>query len=100
MAKQRPRPPAPQHPLSPPPLTPSPTSQFKKDVKRMQKRGRPMEKLRAIIDTLLEGQPLSPQQKDHALVGEWQGCRDCHIEPDWVLIYERRGQELLLHRTG
>ena len=76
------------------------TKQFKKDVKRMQKRGKDLEKIRAVIDLLLAEEPLPPKNRDHQLGGNWSGRRDCHIEPDWILIYKPMGDELLLERTG
>ena len=63
------------------------TSQFKKDVKRAGKRGENLSKLRAVMDLLIEGGQLPPELKDHLLRGNFAGSRDCHIEPDWVLIY-------------
>jgi len=76
------------------------TSQFKKDIKKQQKRGKDLFKLKSAIDILLSGQELPPKYKDHALVGNWGGHRDCHIEPDWLLIYQFRENELRLERTG
>ena len=58
-----------------------------------------MAKLREIILLLVEGGPLPPRYKDHALVGDWNH-RDCHIEPDWLLIYKIDGDDLYLVRTG
>ena len=63
------------------------TSQFKKDVKRAEKRGKDLTRLKAVIELLIEGEILPPECKDHALRGEFKGSRDCHIEPDWILIY-------------
>ena len=76
------------------------TKQFKKDVKRMQKRGKDLEKIKAVIDLLLAEEPLPPKNHDHQLGGNWIGRRDCHIEPDWILICKSMGDELLLERTG
>ena len=76
------------------------TKQFKKDVKRMQKRGKDLAKIKAVIDLLLAEEPLPPKNRDHHLGGNWIGRRDCHIEPDWILIYKPTGDELLLERTG
>ena len=75
-------------------------SRFKHDAKRMEKRGKDMTKLREIIQLLIEANPLLPQFKDHSLSGEWKNFRDCHIEPDWVLIYRVDGDNLHLVRTG
>ena len=76
------------------------TKQFKKDVKRMRKRGKDLEKVKAVIDLLVAGEPLPPKNRDHQLGGNWIGRRDCHIEPDWILIYKLTEDELLLERTG
>ncbi len=60
-------------------------NRFKKDIKRLQKRGKDMNKLKVVIDKLLDNQELEPRYKDHALTGNWNGYRDCHIEPYWLL---------------
>ena len=73
---------------------------FRKDVKRAQKRGKDMEKLKAAILLLMEDVPLDPRFRDHSLKGEWLGYRDLHIEPDWVLLYRVTDAEVLLARTG
>lgn len=71
-------------------------ARFKRDVKRMEKRGKEMSKLRAAIQLLIEGDPLPPHYKDHPLTGDWKHLRDCHIEPDWVLIDKVDGNDLYL----
>lgn len=76
------------------------TKQFKKDVKRMRKRGKDLEKIKAVIDLLVAGEPLPPKNRDHKLGGDWIGRRDCHVEPDWIFIYKLTEDELLLERTG
>jgi mRNA interferase YafQ len=76
------------------------TKQFKKDVKRMRKRGKDLGKIKVVIDLLLAREPLPPKNRDHKLGGNWIGRRDCHIEPDWILIYKLTEDELLLERTG
>jgi mRNA interferase YafQ len=75
-------------------------SQFKQEYDLMKRRGKDMEKIKNIIQMLVEGIPLPQNCRDHALKGELSGYRDCHIEPDWVLIYAVKGDELLLYRTG
>jgi mRNA interferase YafQ len=62
------------------------TSQFKKDVKRAEKRGKEMAKLKAVLELLIDDQPLPLELKDHSLRGDFAGSRDCHLEPDWLLI--------------
>jgi mRNA interferase YafQ len=63
------------------------TSQFKKDVKLAERRGKNLAKFKAVIDLLIDGEVLPPQYKDHPLRGNFAAGRDCHIEPDWILIY-------------
>jgi mRNA interferase YafQ len=75
-------------------------AQFRRDVKLAQKRGKDMAKLRELILLLIEGGPLPPKCKDHPLGGDWKRHRDCHIEPDWLLIYKIDGDDLYLVRTG
>lgn len=63
------------------------TNQFKKDVKRAEKRGKDMAKLKAMLERLIDGEPLPPECRDHRLRGDFAGSRDCHIESDWLLIH-------------
>ena len=74
--------------------------QFRQDFKRMEKRGSDMKKLRAVIEKLVNEEELESRYKDHPLQGKFSGARDCHINPDWVLIYAIVGNELRLIRTG
>ena len=76
------------------------TNQFKKDIKRQQKRGKNLHKLKAVIEGLATEKSLPAKNRDHALSGDWIGWRDCHVEPDWLLIYKLSPGELLLGRTG
>ena len=76
------------------------TSAFERDIKRLRKRGKDMERLRAVVDTLRRGHPLLSRHRDHALSGDWQGFRDCHVEPDWVLVYRIDEDVVYLTRTG
>ena len=78
----------------------SQTNQFAKDVKRLRKRGKDLEKLKAVVKALAVGEPLHPKHRDHPLRGVWKNCRDCHVEPDWVLIYSVDADSLRLERTG
>ena len=79
-----------------------PTSRFQKDLKRLRKRGYDMDLLTGVLKQLAAGQALAPSYRDHPLVGDYSGCRECHITPDWLLIYEIDGGELFLYltRTG
>ena len=78
------------------------TSAFKKDVKAAKKRGKSMDKLFSIIEQLAEDRTLAPANRDHALAKNWGGTRECHIEPDWLLVYEKDENALVLMcmRTG
>jgi mRNA interferase YafQ len=76
------------------------TSQFKRDVKRMRQQGRDLVKLRDLLESLVRGQGLAVVHRDHVLVGQYKGTRECHIEPDWLLIYELAENEIILIRTG
>ena len=81
-------------------LTPRISAQFKRDVRKAEKRGKDMAKLRALLLLLMEEKTLPVHCRDHPLKGEWSGFRDAHIEPDWLLIYRVAGGELDLARTG
>ncbi|MGP1586046.1 MAG: type II toxin-antitoxin system YafQ family toxin [Schwartzia sp. (in: firmicutes)] len=78
------------------------TGAFKKDLKTAVKRGYDMDLLGRVVDTLAQGKPLPEKYRDHPLRGNDQGCRECHITPDWLLIYEVSNGELILYltRTG
>ena len=76
------------------------TGQFKKDYKLCKKRGYDMVLLQNIIDTLAIPKDLSEKNKDHSLIGNYANKRECHILPDWLLIYRIEGDELVLYRTG
>lgn len=78
------------------------TTQFKKDVKRKKKQGADLRKLDAVITVLRKQEPLPDKLRDHDLSGNWQGHRECHLEPDWLLIYKVDRDRLILTavRTG
>lgn len=75
---------------------------FKKDYKRLKKRGYDLRKLENVITLLAEGKELPAAYRDHILLGDYSGCHECHIAPDWLLVYEILENELLLYltRTG
>jgi mRNA interferase YafQ len=81
-------------------LRPVASTAFRRDVKRAEKRGRDLTKLRRLIALLCEGKPLPARHRDHPLRGDWHGFRDAHIEPDWLLLYRVEGEELQLARSG
>ena len=66
------------------------TSQFKKDFKRIKKRGKDLSKLMEVVSAIANREALEERHRDHALSGNWSGSRDCHIEPDWILILKRK----------
>lgn len=75
---------------------------FKKDMKLAKKRGLDLSELNYVIKELANGNTLSERYKDHALSGDWMGFRECHVKPDWLLVYQINGDELYLYlvRTG
>ncbi len=76
------------------------TSQFKKDYKLSQKRGKDISKIKAVMSELTNEKSLSSSNKDHSLSGNYKNCRECHIETDWLLIYEVTKTEIHFLRTG
>ena len=79
-----------------------PTSRFQKDLKRIKKRGYDLSLLTRVLKLLAAGEPLPEKNRDHPLTGDFRGCRECHIAPDWLLIYEVEEETLILYltRTG
>lgn len=79
-----------------------PSNQFKKDLKVAKKRGLNLDKLTEVINTLARKEPLAIEYRDHSLTVNYKGFRECHIEPDWLLVYriEADELELFLFRTG
>ncbi len=76
------------------------TNRFEKDVKKMKKRGKSFSVFKQVITRLANSEILEPKFKDHKLVGNHAGTRECHIEPDWLLVYISTEDELMLVRTG
>lgn len=83
-------------------LTLETTAQFRRDYKRIKKRGYDLKLLEAVIDALLAGEKLDAKYRDHALTGNMRDYRECHILPDWLLMYRIDGRRLVLvaNRTG
>ena len=71
------------------------STRFKRDYKLMKKRGKDMDKINSVILMLANDEELPPALCDHPLNGNWSGFRDCHIEPDWILIYQKIDNQLL-----
>lgn len=76
------------------------TGKFKSDLKRAKKRGCKLTNINYVIEILTSGNPLSRKYKPHKLSGNWSPKWECHIEPDWLLIYEETKDRVILHRTG
>jgi len=78
------------------------TSKFRKDLKLAKKKGLNIALLQEVVDVLASGEKLSEKHRDHALTGDWESFRECHIQPDWLLIYKTSGDSLILTlvRTG
>ena len=75
-------------------------SAYKKDIKLVARRGYDLTLLANVLDFLADGVALPAARRDHPLKGEWKGWRECHIEPDWLLVYRTSDDEVLLARTG
>jgi mRNA interferase YafQ len=80
--------------------TPVYTTQFAKDVKRAQRRGKSLDKFKSIARTLLSGQAIDAIHRDHRLMGNYVGRRECHIESDWLLIYKVEESRIIFERMG
>ncbi len=81
-------------------LIPAYTKQFARDVKRAQKRGKNLEKLKIVVRALIAGHPPDAVHRDHRLVGNYAGRRECHLESDWLLIYKVEETRIIFERTG
>ena len=75
-------------------------SRFKKDLKKLKSSNRDEDELLTVIETLANKETLEEKFRDHPLIGNYTGCRECHIRPDWLLIYQTTEASLLLIRTG
>ena len=81
-------------------LEPFFTKRFQKDLKLSEKRGKDTSKIKAVILLLINEQKLTEKYKDHSLIGNYSGHRECHIEPDWLLIYKINKGDITFERTG
>ncbi|MBI4025797.1 MAG: type II toxin-antitoxin system YafQ family toxin [Verrucomicrobia bacterium] len=75
-------------------------NQFERDVKLMKKRGKDLEKLKTVIRRICDGETLDPRLRDHPLKGSYAGRRECHLEPDWLLIYKFEPGTVTFERLG
>ncbi len=78
------------------------TTKFKKDLKLVQKQGKDLDKFFAVVEVLANDGELDQKCRDHSLTGDYVGFRECHIEPDWLLIYKKNAETIILYlsRTG
>ena len=81
-------------------LKPVFSNRFDKDLKRMLRRGKEAEKIKDVIRKLINEERLDEKYRDHPLKGNYKGCRDCHVKPDWILIYRIYGNQIQFLRTG
>ena len=81
-------------------LKPSYTKRFERDLNKMKKRGKNTTKLKSIISDLIDEKELEVKYRDHNLIGNYKGRRECHIEPDWLLIYKIDNDDIIFERTG
>lgn len=81
-------------------LIPKESNAFRRDKRRIGRSGYDLAKLDASVEKLVQREPLDHRFHDHPLTGNWNGYRECHVRPDWLLIYRIEGEELLLARTG
>jgi mRNA interferase YafQ len=80
--------------------TPNYTTQFERDLRLLQRRGKDIEKLKQILTALINEEPLVERFRDHPLKGNFKNRRECHLEPDWLLIYKLNDDEIIFERTG
>ena len=81
-------------------LSPVYKNKFEKDLKRVLKRGKSTNKIKTVMKMIMQGEPLPQKYCDHQLKGDYTDCRECHIEPDWLLIYMVYNDEVIFVRTG
>jgi len=81
-------------------LTIRQSTRFRRDVKRLQRQRVDLSQLQTVVEILVAQDTLGEKHRDHFLIGDWKGYRECHIQPDWLLIYRIEGDELQLVRTG
>ena len=79
---------------------PNYTRQFERDLRLAQRRGKDIEKLKQVVAALINEESLAERYYDHPLKGNYRDSHECHLEPDWLLIYKLRGDEIIFERTG
>lgn len=75
-------------------------SKFEQDIKKVKKRGKDMEKIKEVMLLLINQESLPPKYRNHKLVGDYKGYWECHIAPDWLLVYKKTATEIIFTRTG
>ncbi len=80
--------------------TPSYTTQFERDLRLMQRRGKDIDKLKQILAALIHEEPLPERHQDHVFRGNLRNRRECHVEPDWLLVYKLNDDDIIFERTG
>ena len=80
--------------------TPNYTTQFERDLRLLQRRGKDIEKLKAVLAALINEEPLAERYRDRPLKGNYKNRRECHLEPDWLLIYKLNDDKIIFERTG
>ena len=80
--------------------TPNYTRQFERDLRLLQRRGKDIEKLKQVLKALINEELLAERYRDHPLKGNYRNRRECHVEPDWLLIYKLNNEEIIFDRTG
>ncbi len=81
-------------------LKPVHLRKFKNEIEKSKKRGKNMEKIKEVMTLLTHEEPLDQRHKNHKLKGDYIGYWECHIEPDWLLIYRKTEKEIIFARTG
>ena len=76
------------------------TSSFRRDLRRVARRGKDLRKLQEIVDRLVADEPLEPRHRRHQLVGNWHPLWECHIEPNWLLVWDEDDATITLMHTG
>ena len=80
--------------------TPHYTTQFERDLRLLQRRGKDIAKLKEVLTALISEEPLAERYRDHPLKGNYKNRRECHLEPDWLLFYKQNDAEIIFERTG
>ena len=80
--------------------TPNYTTQFERDLRLLQRRGKDIAQLKEVLTTLINEEPLAERYRGHPLKGNYKDRRECHLEPDWLRIYKLSGGEIFFERTG